>query len=237
MSISFQISSILKSKIFTLLLLFTPNVNIRTDVPGRTSGLRKEARSISISIEDILTRLVMFRPVYANGANVTELMVNDSPSPYIDNRTVNTVKRALARCYAVDLAAQGELIRHEFHRHPPLPIYLPDNRQFNGGRVFIPLKMRRPRVAHDNAYGYVDVNFIRSIKPGENRVLLELTDGRQLNLYCSPATARANVVLGQDVQRFFYGGQNEDALVMEAIRIILHKLNRLTVPSPTLPTE
>jgi hypothetical protein len=188
-------------------------------------------------MEDIFIRLVMFRPVYANGANVTELMVNNSPSPYIDNRTVNTVKRALARCYAVDLAAQGELIRHEFHRHPPLPIHLPDSRQFNGGRVFIPLKMRRPRVAHDNAYGYVDVNFIRSIKPSENRALLELTDGRQLNLYCSPATARANVVLGQDVLRFFHGGQNEDALVMEAVRIILHKLNRITVPSPTLPTE
>jgi hypothetical protein len=153
-------------------------------------------------MEDIFRRLVMFRPVYANGTNITELMVNDSPSPYIDDCTVNTVKRALARCYAVDMAAQGELIRHEFHRHPPLPIYHPDNRQFNGGRVFILLKMRRPRVVYDNAYGYVHVNFIRSIKPAENRVLLELMDGRQLNLYCSPTTTRANVGLGQDGLRF-----------------------------------
>jgi hypothetical protein len=115
---------------------------------------------------------------------------------FTEPRSVETVKRQLARCYALDLTAQGIILRRAYQRSTPLPFYLYD------GRVFVPLKLRQPKVAGDSSYGYLEMGIISKTIPDEQgRCRAILADDSSLSIYTQINTARLAVYFGMEVQR------------------------------------
>ena len=80
-----------------------------------TVAARQKGSVIITRIEEIHEQLVAFYPVYGDQGSETRLLyaVNepDAEAEGCDRRQVENVKRALARCYAVDLKAQAKLLR------------------------------------------------------------------------------------------------------------------------------
>ena len=65
---------------------------------------------------------ILFRPVYTNTGSSTELLFTDYLPAY-DKRSVDSIRLALAREYAVDLKAQARKIARDFERCSPLPFF------------------------------------------------------------------------------------------------------------------
>lgn len=108
-------------------------------------------------------------------------------------RQVESVRRALARCYAVDLRAQARLLRSRYARKVPLHFYLPD------GRVFAAFKLREPLVQGDACYGYVNLERIKRLIPRDPPQLL-LDTGTRLPLCSSIRTARLAYLFALEVK-------------------------------------
>ena len=126
-------------------------------------------------VEDVCSKLIAFYPIYSDQGNVTRVIYQASgaadASISIDSRQVESVKRALARCYAIDLQAQAHLLRSKYHRRILLHFYLPD------GRVFVPFKLRESRIIGDACYGYIDIDQVARLIPGnESHVMLKNGD-------------------------------------------------------------
>ena len=103
-----------------------------------------------------------------------------------------------------------------YHRAPPLPFYLHD------GRVFVPLKMRLPKVPGDPCYGYLEVGIIsRAVPDSHSHCRLILQDGSSLPVYNRINTARLSIYFGLEIQRDLLarrcGRQRE---VLQALRTL-----------------
>jgi len=150
----------------------------------------------SKKIEEVHGQLVAFYPEYTDQGNVTRVIyVSDCQGKYastIDPRQVESVKRALARCYAVDLPAQAQLLREKYHRRILLHFYLTD------GRVFIPFKLRESRISGDACYGYIDIDQVARLVPG-NEPYVKLKNGVGLSLYSNITTARLAYFMGLEI--------------------------------------
>lgn len=147
-------------------------------------------------IEEVHSQLIAFYPVYTEAGNMTRLIFNvddqKSVSNSIDPRQVESVKRALARCYAVDLSAQAGLLREKYHRRIILHFYLTD------GRVFVPFKLRASRISGDACYGYIDLDHVARLVPG-NDPHIKLKSGDQLPLHSNITTARLAYFMGLEI--------------------------------------
>jgi len=171
---------------------------------------------------------ILFRPVYTSTGSCTELFMENAPS-IMDMRSVDSIRSALAHEYAVDLRAQGQIIIRDFHRHPPVPFLLPEPASTDGGRVFVPLKMRKPQVARDRVYGYVDLAYIDHLEPVDHTSsLLRLTTDDTVELFCSLSAARSNIALGREVAaRYLRPALLEEDQVIQAARILLGRLSHI----------
>jgi len=170
---------------------------------------------------------VLFRPVYTNTGSSTELLFTDYLPAY-DKRSVDSIRLALAREYAVDLKAQARKIARDFKRCSPLPFFLPEPARKNGGRVFVPFKMRRPRITRDRVYGYADLTYIDRLEPDQRNCRLHLTTGAVVELLCSATTARANLALGNDITScYLRPAPAEDDQIVQAARLLLDRLERI----------
>lgn len=152
---------------------------------------------IPTRVEEIHDRLGAFFPAYTDQGSMTRLIYGnpepDQEAGGTDRRQVENVKRALARCYAVDLPAQARLLREQYSRGLPLHFYLPD------GRVFVPFKLREPRVQGDASYGYVDLDQIQRLVPGQPaRVLLR--SGTCLPVFSNIQTARLSMFFAMEIK-------------------------------------
>jgi len=150
----------------------------------------------SKKIEEVHGQLAAFYPEYTDQGNVTRVIyMSDGQGKYartIDPRQVESVKRALARCYAVDLPAQACLLREKYHRRILLHFYLPD------GRVFVPFKLRESRISGDACYGYIDIDQVARLVPG-NEPYVKLKNGDGLPLYSNITTARLAYFMGLEI--------------------------------------
>ncbi|PKM76178.1 MAG: hypothetical protein CVU90_13825 [Firmicutes bacterium HGW-Firmicutes-15] len=147
-------------------------------------------------VEEIHGQLIAFYPVYASDGNMTRLIFNSDGQKLVSNSTdprqVESVKRALARCYAVDLSAQASLLRDKYHRRILLHFYLTD------GRVFVPFKLRESRISGDACYGYIDLDQVARLVPG-NDSYVKLKSGNRLPLYSNITTARLAYFMGLEI--------------------------------------
>lgn len=148
-------------------------------------------------VEEIHDQLIAFYPAYTDQGSMTRMIYGGSDTEReaagFEPRQVESVRRALARCYAVDLRAQARLLRSRYARKLPLHFYLPD------GRVFTPFKLRPPRICGDAAYGYVDLGRIERLVPGK-QTELQLTSGTRLPVYSTIRTARLSYLFALEVK-------------------------------------
>jgi len=148
-------------------------------------------------VEEIHDQLIAFYPAYTDQGSMTRMIYGggdtEQETSGFEPRQVESVRRALARCYAVDLRAQARLLRSRYARKLPLHFYLPD------GRVFTPFKLRPPRICGDAAYGYVDLGRIERLVPG-NQTELQLTSGTRLSVYSTIRTARLSYLFALEVK-------------------------------------
>ncbi len=171
-------------------------------------------------LEEVCHEIVGLVPVYDQNGDCCRVYRQEADertlTAFTEPRTVEIVKRKLARCHALDLTAQGISLRKNFHRAPPLPFYLHD------GRVFVPFKLRLPRVARDASYGYLEISIISRVVPNENgRCSVILNDGTSLPVYTHINSARLAVYFGIEIQRDILccrHGQQREAL--QALRIL-----------------
>ncbi|MDD4626715.1 MAG: hypothetical protein PHP87_06480 [Syntrophomonas sp.] len=179
-------------------------------------------------IEELCEQVVSFCPVYTGEGNCTEILLHDG-CKVIDQRSLNSVRRALARCYSVDLEAQGKEISLLFGRRSPLPFYLPPKTLERVGRVFIPFRMRRPRVHHDAASGFYDISYITRPEAKESGSLLHLSTGSRVKVFGSLAAARANIFLGRELADHFGQARRADDEndVLQAVTVIGRYLQRI----------
>ena len=142
---------------------------------------------------------------------------SDTVASLEDPRQVESVKRALARCYAVDLQAQARLLREKYHRWILLHFYLPD------GRVFVPFKLRESRISGDACYGYIDMDQVARLVPGsESHVMLK--NGERLPLYSNITTARLAYFMGLEILADFVGPQENADLDLANALTVLRKV-------------
>lgn len=148
-------------------------------------------------VEEIHDQLIAFYPAYTDQGSMTRLLYAgnglDGEAEGFDPRQVESVRRALAGCYAVDLRAQARLLRSRYYRKLPLHFYLPD------GRVFAAFKLRDPLVPGDACYGYVNLDRIKRLVPGDAPHLL-LYSGTRLPLCSSIRTARLAYLFALEVK-------------------------------------
>ena len=131
---------------------------------------------------------------------------NQNTYSFLESRTVETAKRHLARCYALDLAAQALALHRDYQRSAPLPFYLHD------GRIFVPFKLRMPRVAGDPSYGYIELELISRILPDKNsRCRIICTDGSSLPVFSQINTARLALCFGVEIQKNIYHNRPDPA--------------------------
>jgi len=166
----------------------------------------------------------LFRPVYSDAGNMTELLYMDGEKMErsIDQRNVLSVRQALARSCSLDLSAQGKELEQKFSRRYLLPFYLPD------GRVFVPLKMRKPMIIGDNTYGYVDLAYIKSVRKVSGKTILKLNTEIEIPLYSSSAAAYSSINLGKDTLEYMTSCvHDEQEKILDALGILINKLYRI----------
>lgn len=176
-------------------------------------------------------QLLAFYPEYTSQGSITRLMYVDEISGTEchgqDPRQVESVKRNLAGCYAVDLRAQGKLLRSNYGRQRVLHFYLPD------GRVFVPFKLRQSRITGDACYGYVDLEQVARLLPGRHPSII-LHSGTSLKLYSSISSARLSYFLGLEIMSDFArtaGNDNPDLInALEILRQVLAGQTQVNLP-------
>ncbi|MEQ8235197.1 MAG: hypothetical protein ABRQ23_00290 [Syntrophomonadaceae bacterium] len=147
--------------------------------------------------------------------------IDEKNSPALtcyDRRQVESVKRALARCYAIDLQAQAKILRSSYGRYL-LHFFLPD------GRVFIPFKLRENRIKGDARYGYINLNQITRLLPG-NPPAIMLHAGSRLTVYSDIDSARLAWFMGMEIQSDYFPYLEEpDHDLVNALAILRSLLN------------
>lgn len=97
-----------------------------------------------MKLEDFSDEVAGLVPAYSNSGSICRIICRSPDDGHFysldESRLVESVKRALARCYALDLSAQAWILQKKYHRSPPLPFY------FSDGRIFIPFKLRPSRI-------------------------------------------------------------------------------------------
>ncbi len=174
-----------------------------------------------MQLEQIKDSIIVLRPVYGPEGDNTELWTWKGKS--VDRRSVRSLKKALARLYAVDLPAQGKQVARLIDRQAVLPFYLQPE------RIFIPLKMRTPLCANDRCCGYVDISSVETIGGKSGRTQLVLKDGRTLDLFCTAATAAQTICLGQKLSSALQTrpSLNDEEVIAQAVLLVLKKMQQL----------
>lgn len=149
-------------------------------------------------VEQLREQVVGLRPVYSSTGNSTEVLMLEGHS-ISERRGLKSSISALARSYAVDLAAQRSMVRTWLGKQTLVPFYL------SAQRVFIPLKMRQSRAGNDETYGYLDVRLVQDIKELarrrcqvvlENGIVLEILSGKSTVLQSQHNGQRLLTLLG-----------------------------------------
>jgi len=175
-------------------------------------------------IEDVKDTIVLFRPVYKEEGNVTEIFFAEEGrlKKACDRRSITTVRQALARTFNLDLSAQTKKLELKFNRKYLLPFYLPD------GRVFVPFKMRRPVIVGDSTYGYAELGYIKAVRKLNGQTLLKLTTEDEIPLYSSSAAAYSYINLGKDTCEYLSDRiDDEQGKILDALGILINKLYRI----------
>jgi hypothetical protein len=182
-------------------------------------------------VEQLRDEVIGLRPVYCDIGNATDIFLKNG-EVVRDRRVLNSVVKALAASYAVDLKAQRKLLQEKLSRKGVLPFYL------GAGRVFVPLKMRQAVTENDAVYGYVDMAYMGEPQPTAGKeCLIKLSNGLQVQVLSNQSTVHGvqhSCKAALAVFQPYNGGDEQQEQVMEAGRIftcalatMVQQLNRI----------
>jgi hypothetical protein len=164
-------------------------------------------------VEHLRDDVVGFIPVYTDLGNATDILLKNGDRAR-DNRSLKSVLKAFARCYALDLKAQRRYLQDQLHRKTGIPIRIGDK------RVFIPLKMRRGVTSNDLAHGYIDVTVIAEINLSpENQCKIVLNNGLNIAVLSSRAAVLQSQHLGQKLLETDYNDEDlKEQMILNSAR-------------------
>ncbi|MEN6389494.1 MAG: hypothetical protein ABFD04_03710 [Syntrophomonas sp.] len=177
-------------------------------------------------VEQVREQIVGLRPVYSSIGNSTEVLMLEGQT-ISERRVLKSSISALARSYAVDLAAQRSLVRTWLGKQTLVPFYLSPE------RVFIPLKMRQSRAGNDETYGYLDVKLVQDIKELarrrcqvmlENGIVLEILSGKSTVLQSQHNGRRLLTMLGN-----IENPANDEDNAVESARWMVRTLKKISL--------
>lgn len=170
---------------------------------------------MKMQLEKIKEEIVGLRPVYTDTGNATIIYLRRGEA--VDSRGMRSIMTALARIYAIDLAAQRSQLEMRLHRQAMIPFYLGPE------RVFVPLKMRRAMAEKDAVYGYVDVRCMGEVVDcGRRTCRLQLLDGREMEILSNRSTVEQCRVMGRSLLEMLKGERHTDPEEELMVGAVMH---------------
>ena len=177
---------------------------------------------MKVKLESVKDEIIGLRPVYTDQGNATMVYLRRGEA--VDSRGMRAIKTALARIYAIDLAAQCSQVEMRLHRQGTMPFYLGPE------RVFVPLKMRRALADKDAVYGYVDVRCMGEVVDGGKRTCrLYLQDGREIEILSHRSTVEQCRVMGRNLLDMLRGERQIDPGEELVVGAVVHFHRKLKV--------
>ncbi|MGI6434100.1 MAG: hypothetical protein ACOX0F_01840 [Syntrophomonadaceae bacterium] len=178
---------------------------------------------IFTAIEKIKEQVIGIVPSYEARGDVT-MVLTDQGDALWERRSLNAVRRALARCYLLDLREQNRQVRGLFKRRKILPFYLSPE------RVFIPVKVRRARIKNDCCYGYIDWRYIEAQADHDQAgTVITISNGLKLQSLGSLSNLVQNLHRGRHLYELLQHnkGRNPsgEQLLLEAARLLAGSLD------------
>ncbi len=174
-----------------------------------------------VKIDTIRDEVIGLRPIYCEHGDITELYTVNG-EVRLDRRSIRSVRKAFLRSYAIDPAAQAEMVKTWIGRAGAVPFYI-DNR-----RMFVALKMRKAISSNDVTYGYLDINFIENVISESETLTVKLIDGTCLPLYCTYNTAVQTIYQGRQLLASLENNiSNDEEIIIQAVQILVSRLKEL----------
>lgn len=164
--------------------------------------------------ENLREPIAVIRPVYTDNGDGCEIITDNGESFY-DPRSMKSVRRALARTQALDLSAQGLMVRHMVSRSGVLPFYL------DYSRIYVPFKMRKPLTPNDYCYGYIRLDQAADIEIQNSVPVIRMVCGGFIKVNSTLASARQNLEMGRRLAGMLAPQIDEEERLLQAIRLIL----------------
>lgn len=160
-------------------------------------------------MEDIVSRNIMaILPVYVSDKGNCTYVYLDEEIVELD-LTIKTVIKNLCVHYCLDLKScnktYGSLLSSKYR--PPIP--------FNQSNIFIQFKTRTPIGKHDGAYGYFNINSIKSVKSVKKNTLITLTSGEEITVMMSFYTVKKYIANGEVVRKLMK--DNKDKIMKSSL--------------------
>jgi len=110
-------------------------------------------------IENILAKgLACLMPVYEPGEGNAVKLIADDGSTFVDSRTIKTVLNLICRYYTIHIEACRARYGKILNQRLGIPLAI------HSSMVLVPLKLRKPLLPKDGAYGYVNLYSIESVE-------------------------------------------------------------------------
>jgi len=178
-------------------------------------------------IETVKERVIGIVPSYEETGDLTRVLVEEGDHLW-ERRSVLAIKRALARCYLVDLKEQKRYLQDFFKRRKLLPFYL------SNARVFIPVKVRKALIKNDACYGYIDWRYVESItRQDTGGTVIKMRNNLVLNSLSSSSQLIQQLHMGRQLFDYLQQSSGEnpsgEKLLLEAARLLAGSLDLLHI--------
>lgn len=177
-----------------------------------------------VKVEEVKDEFIVLRPVYADGANATEIWL-ETGEVLVDRRGLRGVVKAVSRYFMIDVSAQKEKIAEMLQCGGIIPFYI------NEKRIFVPLKMRKALSSNDMVHGYVNLAWLGKIESaGGKRCRAILNNDMEIELFSSRMTAIGSQNNGQRVREMLEQAEanSEEKQVLNSVRYLIGFFNNMT---------
>lgn len=120
-------------------------------------------------------KLIAVIPKYLPDLGNCTLIYTEENDPLTLKNTITTVMNRIARYHMVDLNAMKERNGKLINASYPVPISLNND-------IFIPIKVRKPIGKNDKSIGYLNLEYIDTIKQGNDTTMITLSN--ELKIEC-----------------------------------------------------
>ena len=115
-------------------------------------------------------------------------------------KAIKSTIRNLCKYYHLDLKESNKTYGNllSINKQPPIPL--------TPNQVFVPIKVRKPIISHDGAYGYINIDSIERISRSDSSPLestIHLKSKRTINAICRDITIKNNINKGHLARQLF----------------------------------